>query len=96
MPQRFALFLLTLLTSACCNDPDSPDCTVQEKREIEAARTPALVAEQDGVRLYRVRDPHRADVYFTTPCGDASWETTQMEGKISVTEHHQVNGTGCR
>ena len=86
---------LLLLLSACCNDPSDTNCTATEKAQLEAEMTPHLVATQDGVRLYRVARSNQV-VYFTTPCGDTSWETRHMQGKLTVIDQNHVTGTGCR
>lgn len=58
---------------------------------------PLLVSEQDGVKLYKVQTCAMCDmVYFTTPCGDVSYNTSLMVGKVIIHDKHQVNGTGCK
>lgn len=60
-----------------------------------------LITEKDGVKLYAHqscwKDRNGAgrcndEVYFTTPCGDVSYE--QRVGK--TIGKHQVNGNGCK
>ncbi len=58
---------------------------------------PELVSQQDNVKLYRVQRCAMCDiVYFTTPCGDVSYNTLQFVGKVAIEKRHQVAGTGCK
>jgi len=93
MKKRIALLVLLSLTG-CCMDGTESDCTDADRQRIAEQAVPVLVAERDGVRLWRIRD--RGDnVWFTTPCGEASWTESRRTGKATRHIPHQTNGQGC-
>lgn len=86
-----------LLLAGCCDTSTGEDCSDRMKADIADVGKPHLVSEKDGVRLYVTNPCYGCyPVYFTTPCGDASWTERHSHGKTSEYLQNQVNGTGCK
>lgn len=90
-----ALFLLLML-SACCTESNKDDCTAKEIANMQDEKMPQLLTEKDGVKVYWIKPCMGCNaVYFTTPCGDTSWDEHVSHGKTSEEVPHQISGHGC-
>ena len=68
------LLLFTLLACLGCDD---------KRPKPEPPATAEFVIEQDGVKLWRVKDKWGRVCFMTTPTGDVQWTTTN--GKQTTT-----------
>jgi hypothetical protein len=77
------VILAVLMLSGCAK-------STEEIQRAQKSSPPMLMAEQDGVRLYKVRDVETGSpVYFTTK-GDAAW--TKPGDEDTPAKHFQVQG----
>ncbi len=114
---RFTCAVSFLMLSACCdfNENDCPP-EVRAQRQAnrdywdEKAKTPELISQTDGIRLYRIwtfEPSYKLQnhwTYFTTPCGDVNAELTWEEATGTLKtrhyeKHHQqirTSGSACK